>query len=105
MSDIMSQQQEMLLKIEQLQQKLDNNEKYPGISCSKPQDNCFQNWLSARECPAEQICQTVDSEKQIFRCKTPSISHQMKCGLLVAFIIMVIFIVIAIFQGRMKTNA
>lgn len=85
---------ELLKKIEQLHARLEFAEKYPGISCSKPQDEgCFQNFLSARECPIEQICSTVNTEQQIYRCKTPSVSYGIKCGIL-SLIIMAVFVAI-----------
>ena len=83
--------------LERMEAKLDMIEtrlSYPGESCSKPQDGgCFQNMFSARECPQDQHCTTVNQEKKIFRCKTPSIGYTFTCF---AKVIVVIIIFIAI---------
>ena len=83
---------ELLLdKLAKLQDRMEVNEKFPGISCSKPQDQgCFQNFLSARECPQEQICTTMDEDRQIYRCKTPTLSYSFKCGLVALLIVGVV---------------
>lgn len=87
-------QSELLEKLTRLEKQLEDKEKYPGISCSKPQEGgCFQNMFSARECPDGQLCSTVDAENKIFRCKTPSNQRVFKCTLLVVCIIFVIFVI------------
>jgi hypothetical protein len=86
--------EELLAKLDKLQSKLDHNEKYPGVSCSKAQDGCFQNFLSARECPAEQICQTVD--ENVYRCKTASIFYNIRCKFL--FPLLLLFILVIVFS-------
>ena len=73
--------------------KLDEQTRYPGVSCSKPQDNCWQNPMGARECPEDMVCTTVDSDKKIYRCKTPSIGYSFRCIMPWVIAIIILYIV------------
>jgi len=99
-------QARLLEKIEQLELR----SKYPGVSCSKPQDRgCFQNMFGARECEYGMHCTTVDAENNIYRCKTPSIMYTFGCQvkffmiwLMIGVVIGVVIIAFLAFIDRMK---
>ena len=77
-------------------QNLEISNKYPGVSCSKPQgDGCFS--VGSRECERGMVCTTVDKEHNIHRCKRAT--HSLGCTFKLLIYIFVFSILIFIIFG------